>query len=136
MTSFSCPQTLAGNDVGGGPLFGVADGGKGSVMSSHVCNPPTTGPGAPTDVATKNAKAATGPSSSMNAAMPASTVDGGKSVWLFKIARSGTFATARLPGAPWSTPSTCSPPSGSVAPWMPATSTDARMRGFSTGEVE
>src|SRR5204862_7438574 len=134
--STSVTQSRAGNEFGGEPVFVVADVGKGSVMPSHVFNPPTTGPAAPTDVATKNAKAATGPSSSMNAAMPASTVDGGKSVWLFKIARSGTFATARLPGAPWSTPSTCSPPSGSVAPWMPATSTDARMRGFSTGEVE
>ena len=71
MTSFSLPQRLlGGNAVGAGPLFGRADAGIVSVTSCQVVSPPTTGPGAPTDVATKVARPATKPSSSTKLPMP------------------------------------------------------------------
>jgi hypothetical protein len=66
-------------------------------MSCQVRRPPTVGPGAPTDVATKDANDATAPSSSMKVPRPPSAVARGSSE---SGPKSGTFATALLPAAP------------------------------------
>ena len=85
MLSRSTPQTGPGRSVGAGPLSGVTQSSPGqsgndaaSSMSSQVARPATSGPSAPTDIATKDASPERKPSSSTKRPMRPSAVESGQ----------------------------------------------------------